>query len=190
MIPPSLRNLPHLPAMSAPTLPTSFHVGLNTGLSLVDPMRNPTPGIFEPMFIKVLDPDFNISREGNGCRRRVKAFTRANDSSRASLNNQLAGGEGSPILITALGIGAGLVSGGAGIMFSIMSTAIEMQRVNQPVRARSGDVVDMIEVLGQRDNKVYHWLTFVLADPFRTQAKQSPSEWVIHGAMSEVSFPG
>jgi len=35
------------------------------------------------------------------------------------------------------------------------------------VRARHGDAVDKIELLGKRGNTVYHWQTFVLVDPFR-----------------------
>jgi len=192
MIPRSLRDLPQLPATSAPQLPASILAGLNAGSgdpqTLVDPRRNPDRGLLAPRYITVLDPDHNLSRAGNAVRRRLLTFGAANDAFRQSLNTQLGGGESSPVLTTALGIGLGLASGGAGIAFSVLATSIDLQRTNQPVRARRGDVIDKTEVLGQRNGKVYHWETYILVDPLRTQPQYQPGQWVIHGQLREVSF--
>lgn len=193
MIPRSLQQLPRLPTTSAPSLSSSVIAGLNTGVrdpqALVEPSVNPDRGLLEPRYITVLDPDHNLSRDGNAVRRRVMTFSAANDGFRLSLNTALSGGESSPVLTTALGIGAGLVSGGAGIAFSILACAIDLQRNNQPVRARQGDVIDKAEVLGQRDDRVFHWETYLLVDPLRAAGpRHGPSQWVIHGVLREVSF--
>lgn len=187
-----VNRLPQLPGTQAPRLSSSILAGLNTGVrdprAMIDTVRNSDRGIFDPSYIAVLDPDYDFATRGNATRRRLITFDPAREGFRRSVNSALGGGESSPVLITALGIATGAVMAPAGIAFSIFSTAIEMQRVNQPVRVRQGDAIDKIEVIGKRDNKVFHWETYVLVDPFRVRANYTPMQWVIHGHLSEVSI--
>lgn len=185
-----LGMLPRLPNYETPRLPSPIQARLFTavrdGNAMIDPAFNRNGGFMSSRFIKVLDPDHDIRQSGNAARRRLWLFGDDNESTRLALNRELAGGESSPVLVTGLGLVAGAVMPAAGVMFSIAATGIEMQRTNQPVRARKGDAVDRVEVLGKRGSSIFHWGAFVLVDPLRLSEGIQPHQWVIHGERHEV----
>ncbi len=68
------------------------------------------------------------------------------------LNSALLGGSSYPILTAALGVAAGLASGGAGLLFTIGTTGLNLGQTNQRVLARVGDEIWHIEEIGKVKN--------------------------------------
>ncbi|MEM7189317.1 MAG: hypothetical protein AAF439_06875 [Pseudomonadota bacterium] len=154
---------------------------------LVDPALNKNRGMFGSSHVTVLDPGHDPIKDGNAVRRRVKVFGE-NDAFMRSINKQLGGGESHPVLVAGLGIAVGLVSGGAGIAFTVATTAIDIAKYTHPARARTGDAIDRYEVLGTRGGKVVHMDQLILVDLLRAKAGIKPSQWVIHCQYSDVTF--
>lgn len=66
-----------------------------------------------------------------------------------SLNTALLGGQSYPILDAILGTAVGVASGLAGLLFSIATTSINLQKTSQRVLARSGDEIWHVEEIGK-----------------------------------------
>jgi hypothetical protein len=99
-----------------------------------------------------------------------------------TLNKALSGGESFPILNAVLGTIAGVASAGAGLLFTIGTTAVDVGKTNQNVQARVGDELWQVEVIGKTKNggswDVVHVGSYFLVDPFRGQTVTKG--WLIH----------
>ena len=80
------------------------------------------------------------------------------------------------------------ISGGAGIAFTVATTAVDVAKYTNPARARTGDAIDRYEVLGTRGGKVVHMDQLILVDLLRAKAGIKPSQWVIHCQYKTVTF--
>jgi hypothetical protein len=84
------------------------------------------------------------------------------------LNDELLGGESYPILTAVLGTVAGAVSGGAGLIFTVVTTAIDASRTTQRVLVRPGDELWQVEEIGKNNGgDVVHVGSYFLYDPYR-----------------------
>lgn len=104
------------------------------------------------------------------------------------LNTMLLGGENYPVLTAMLGTVAGLVSMGAGLIFTVATTALSLSRTSQRVLARSGDEIWQVEEVGKIqsgvDYKLVHVSSYFIVDPFRSRA--NAKGWLIHEERQEV----
>lgn len=112
-----------------------------------------------------------------------------------SLNTALLGGNDYPILNAVLGTAVGLASFGAGLLFTIGTTAVSFSRTTQRVLARSGDEIWHVEEIGKvRKNSTYKAIyvsSFFIVDPFRQLAHKAQSDskgWLIHEERIELSL--
>jgi hypothetical protein len=98
------------------------------------------------------------------------------------LNKELEGGESYPILNAVLGTVAGVASGGAALLFTVGTTALDVARVHQGVQVRHGDELWQVEEIGKvRDGsswEVVHVGSYFVVDPFRRQTVAKG--WLIH----------
>ncbi len=129
-------------------------------------------------------PGIDLTK-ANASKRRLFNFDTAHSRFQQSVNKELGGGRSYPILTGLLSIGAGIVSGGAGIIFTLITSAADAGRQVQPVMARLGDELWQVEQVGKVKGKVVHVEYFVLWDPYRRQANV-PSEWIIHEDRHDV----
>ena len=117
-------------------------------------------------------------------KRKVCTFMPGNEHITSKLNQDLLGGESYPVLTAVLGIAAGVVSGGAGLLFTIATTGLTLGNTTKRVLARPGDEVWHIEEIGKMGNKPVYISAFFLVDPFR---KQAPNKgWLIHEEREEL----
>ncbi len=104
------------------------------------------------------------------------------------LNSALLGGTSYPILTAALGVAAGLASGGAGLLFTIGTTGLSLTQTSQRVLARVGDEIWHIEGIGKVKNgaayEAVYVTSFFLVDPFRRQAPTKG--WLVHEERKEL----
>lgn len=131
------------------------------------------------------DPDVDLMKT-NVARRKLLTFDARNETFRRSLNKDLGGGESYPILTTVLGLTAGFVSAGAGYLWTGFTTALALSQDAQEVRARDGDEVHQIEIVGKNGNRIEYVEWLVLVDPFRLSALRNIRQWVIHDEREEV----
>ncbi len=103
------------------------------------------------------------------------------------LNDQLLGGETYPILTFVLGTAAGVVSGGAGLLFSVATTALSLTQTAQRVLARSGDELWQVEEIGRVGNNVVHVGAYFLYDPNRNAAFSGGNGWLFHEERTVLS---
>lgn len=112
----------------------------------------------------------------------------AEDNVTRDLNTALLGGNSYPILNAVLGIGLGFVSGGAGLLFTVGSTALDVARTTQRILARGGDELWYVEEIGGSakgfSSGVECVQSYFLVDPYRRDAKQNG--WLIHEERGEV----
>ena len=106
-----------------------------------------------------------------------------------SLNAELKGGEGYPVLVGLLGIAASAYSFGVGAVFALISIALAPGRERTAVLAREGDQIWHLECVGQEDGKLKHCEQFLLVDPFRNSANGEHSAWVIHEERQDLEIP-
>jgi hypothetical protein len=80
-----------------------------------------------------------------------------------------------------LSIVTGVVSGGAGIAFTVITTAVSAARQPQNVLAREGDEIWQAEMVGKEGQDFKHVMYYWLVDPYRRQAQRTvPAAWIIH----------
>ena len=106
------------------------------------------------------------------------------------LNTALLGGQSYPVLNWVLGTAAGIASAGAGLIFSVATTAIDMGRTSHRVLARSDDEIWQVEEIGKvstgGDVKIIHVNSYFLSDPYRGHAQGKG--WLIHEERSELTL--
>ena len=64
--------------------------------------------------------------------------------------------------------------------------ALTLATDSQPIRARDGDEVHQLEIVGVENGKIVHLEWLILADPFRVKANHNIKQWVIHDERNEV----
>ena len=101
------------------------------------------------------------------------------------------GGKNYPVLTAILGAGAGLVSGGAALLFSAGSTALSVAQKSHKVLARAGDELWKVEEIGKVRNgtafEVVHVSSYFLVDPYRKKPGTLHS-WLIHEERKELTL--
>ena len=106
-----------------------------------------------------------------------------------TLNKALAGGESYPILTAVLGTIAGVASAGAGLLFTIGTTALDVSKTHKGVQARHGDELWQVEEIGKVRKgagwEVMHVGSYFLVDPFRGQTMTKG--WLIHEERAVLS---
>ncbi len=113
------------------------------------------------------------------------------DGFTAMLNKELAGGERYPVLNAVLSIATGAISFGAGSLFTIGTTAIDLSKTHQGVQARVGDELWQLEEIGKVKTafggwKVVHVAAYFLVDPFR--ARTPTKGWLIHEERHQLTI--
>ncbi|WP_347330851.1 hypothetical protein [Marinimicrobium locisalis] len=110
------------------------------------------------------------------------------DSNLMALNHALSGGDSYPILTATLGVGAGIASFGAGLVFSAATTAVSLNQRSHRILARPGDEIWNVEEIGKVSeggaSKVIYVSSFFIVDPYREQAHGKG--WLIHEERMEV----
>jgi len=104
------------------------------------------------------------------------------------LNNRLMGGRNYPLLTSLAGVGTGLVSGGAGLIFSAAATGISLGKTSHRILARGGDQLWQMEEIGKSRKGAsfvpVHVLSYFLVDPFREGSNRKM--WLIHEERNEL----
>lgn len=111
------------------------------------------------------------------------------DNFTVTLNAALLGGQSYPILNAVLGTAAGAASAGAGLLFTIATTAIDVSRTTNRVLARGGDQVWCVEEIGKQGQRAYHVGAFFLVDPFRVGRSLPSKGWLFHEERKELDLP-
>jgi hypothetical protein len=103
-----------------------------------------------------------------------------------SLNTALLGGRNYPILTAVLGTITGAASGGAGLLFTVTSTALSLSQTSQRVLARGGDELWQVEEIGKIGSEVWHVGSYFLVDPYRHRGPSRTKGWLIHEERTEL----
>lgn len=119
-------------------------------------------------------------------KRKVRTFSTGSEHVVSKLNKELLGGESYPVLTTALGIATSVVSGGAGLVFTLATTGISLAKTTNKVLARPGDEIWHLEEIGRVGNKAIYVSAFVIVDPYRKQT--SEKGWLIHEEREEMTL--
>lgn len=106
------------------------------------------------------------------------------------LNTGLLGGTSYPILTAALGTAAGFASGGAGLLFTVVTTGLSVNQTAQRVLARGGDEIWQVEEIGKAresswfgkgEMEAVHVGSYFLVDPYRQRVGGPHAKgWLIH----------
>ncbi len=118
--------------------------------------------------------------------RRVRTFTAGSEHIVDKLNKELLGGESYPILTTVLGIATGVVSAGAGLVFTLSNTGLSLANTASKVLARPGDEIWHHEKIGKEGNKIIYVSAFFIVDPYRRTS--TTKGWLIHEEREELSL--
>ena len=113
-----------------------------------------------------------------------------------ALNTALLGGTQYPVLTAVLGTAVGLASGGAGLLFTVATTGLDLARTTQRVLARDGDELWQVEAIGKiRSNGIFgssttalHVGSYFLVDPHRTRLQERTKGWLIHEQRTELTL--
>lgn len=129
------------------------------------------------------------SKEGRVAQRRAMTLPNVvEDNYTFMLNNSLLGGRDYPLLTSIAGFGAGLVSGGAGLIFSAAATGVSLGKTTHRILARGGDELWQMEEIGKskkgRSYVPMHVLSYFLVDPFR--GTNHRKVWLIHEERNEL----
>ncbi|MGD8785761.1 MAG: hypothetical protein PVG75_15050, partial [Thioalkalispiraceae bacterium] len=117
-------------------------------------------------------------------RRRVKILSHANKHIINKLNTELLGGQSYPVLTAALGIAAGAVSAGAGLIFTVATTWLSLANTTYRVLSRTGDEIWHVEEIGKENNKPVYVSAYFIVDPYRITTNSRG--WLIHEERHEV----
>jgi hypothetical protein len=110
------------------------------------------------------------------------------DNQTYQLNTALLGGTSYPILTAVLGTIVGVASGGAGLLFTIASTAISMSQTSHRVLARGGDEIWQVEEIGKTGSKAVHVGSYFLVDPYRSRSQSRTKGWLIHEERNKLDI--
>jgi len=139
----------------------------------------------------------NGGRERQAIRKLMTLPTGVEGNFTHTLNTALLGGTSYPVLTAVLGTAAGVVSGGAGLLFTVATTAIDVSRTTQRVLARAGDELWQVEEIGKyRDSgwfseggmALMHISSFFLVDPHRAGSQVRSKGWLIHEERNMVTI--
>lgn len=109
---------------------------------------------------------------------RIRQFGDPDIALMFKLNTELLGGSNYPILTTALGMAAGVVSGGAGFIFSISTLGLSLAKQSARALARIGDEIWHVEEIGYSNGKPTYVSAYFLVDPYRSH---TPTKgWLFH----------
>jgi hypothetical protein len=179
-----LQRLPDLRPESGRRLPDHIITGMTQSLTqaryqLYLTRGNPSG----PGFISVPRQGVSTLLQNLSARRRLQTIPAGPENGFTQmLNTELLGGDSYPILTAVLGTAAGVASGGAGLLFTIATTAIDSSRTVQRVLARPGDELWQVEEIGKirsgSSPTVIHVGSYFLVDPYRGQAPAKG--WLIH----------
>lgn len=97
------------------------------------------------------------------------------DSNLMALNHALLGRDSYPILTATLGVGVGIASFGAGLVFSAATTAVSLNQKSYRILARPGDEIWNVEEIGKvlegGAYKAVYVSSFFIVDPQRAGAR-------------------
>ena len=168
-----------------------------TRTQLIRSMFNPAGAGY--ILVPTNGTDSLLQRNNISARRRLLVLDQetANNFTH-SLNNTLSGGDSYPVLTAVLGVAAGIASFGAGLMFTVATTALSMSGSNHRVIARGGDELWQVEEIGKATSSTYwglgsdrtnafHISAFFLRDPHRDNYRGTKS-WLIHEERSELTL--
>jgi len=111
-------------------------------------------------------------------REKIRQFGEHDVSLMYKLNTELQGGRDYPVLTTALGVAAGVVSGGAGFIFAMSTMGLSLAKQSARALARIGDEIWHVEEIGKSNGKPTYVSAYFLVDPYRSQ---TPTKgWLIH----------
>ena len=168
-----LASLPSMPDATGSWLPSHAVEGIKTGLGRAanpnELVQFQTGKNTRDQFYRIR-PGINASNT-NAHRRFVMELSEARRPYMQSLNRQLSGGEDYPVTMALAGIATGVVSAGAGAMFSLMTAVVSNTKPRHSVQLREGDQLWQIEQLGKNNGKIRHSSCFIVVDPFRKQQK-------------------
>ena len=106
------------------------------------------------------------------------------------VNDELLGGDDYPVLTGVLSILIGAVSAGAGIAFTVVTTALATQKTVQRILVREGDELWLTELVGKaregNDTKVYHASYFWIVDPYRKVGGRDGYAVIVHEDRDEL----
>jgi hypothetical protein len=138
--------------------------------------------------VKPLNGASSLSKKENcSIRRKVRVLSPYQVNKIAVLNDALLGGRSYPILTAALGIVGGAVSAGAGLIFTVATTAISYSTTAQRILARAGDEIWHVEEIGREGDKPVYVSAYFIQDPYRAGTPQAPAKgWLIHEERKEV----
>lgn len=123
---------------------------------------------------------------------KVRVLKPSEETSRIRrLNRALQGGKDYPILSSVTGALAGIVSSGAGFLFSAGSTGLSLSKTSPKVLARAGDEIYHVQEIGRGpgkdSDKVFSVSSFFLVDPYRKKST-GHNGWLIHEDRDEVTL--
>lgn len=125
-------------------------------------------------------------------RRLMTMATEDEDNFTHRLNNELLNLPKHPILKLVLGTGAGILVPPvalAGLVFTGITTALDLSKTSQRILARGGDEIWQVEELGKKNNKLTHISSFFLYDPYRTKDQNCKIKgWLIHEERTELDI--
>lgn len=194
-----ISSLQELQPNSNKRLPDSIITGMTRSLSraryeLIRTRINPSgPGF-------ITEPTGGISSLPRNIqsRRKLMTLTAGTENNFTyMLNTALLGGSNYPILTAVLGTAAGFVSTGAGLLFTVASTAVSLGQTSQRVLARANDELWQIEEIGKvRDDsifggnqfKVIHVGSYFLVDPYRSNGQVVTKGWLVHEERTELDI--
>lgn len=141
--------------------------------------------VLEDSADRLLKPENRIAK------RKVMTLDNAvEDNYTFMLNNALMGGRDYPLLTSVAGVGAGLVSFGAGLIFSGAATSISLGKKAHRILARGGDELWQMEEIGKATSRgkpaAVHVLSYFLLDPFR--GANNRKVWLIHEQRTEIEI--
>lgn len=119
-------------------------------------------------------------------RRKVKTLSLQNQHIVRHLNTGLLGGSGYPVLTAALGIAGGAISAGAGLIFTVATTALNLGNTAQRVLARLDDEIWHVEEIGKEGEKPVYVSAYFIVDPYRSNNSASAKGWLIHEERHEI----
>lgn len=196
-----LASLQKLQPTSNRRLPDSIITGITSSLTharynLIRTTINPAGGGY------ITGPTYGteslLDKKNLQSIRKVKTLSEVTeDSFTNTLNTELLGGEQYPVLLAVLGTAAGAASGGAGLVFTIATTALSLHVTVQRVLGRMGDEIWQIEEIGKESStgffggvttKAVHIGSYFLVDPYRAPGSVRSKGWLIHEQRTELTL--
>ncbi len=127
-----------------------------------------------------------ITPKNRQSKRKVSTFLPGSEHITDKLNKELLGGESYPVLTATLSLATGIISGGAGLIFTLATTGLALTKTTSKVLARPGDEIWHIEEIGKVNNIAIYVSAFFIVDPYRNQTFNKG--WLIHEEREEITL--